>query len=66
MTKMGNHEFTVYLFATRSKGYFPDNTLANVYFFFKEEIALEVDWRVALSDIYFSTKINNVSDQEST
>ena len=66
MTKMGNHEFTVHLFATASQDYFPDNTLANVKIFFKEEIALEGDWRVDLSEIHFSPKINNVSDQEST
>ena len=34
--------------------------------FCKEEIALDGDWRVALSEIIFPTKLNNVTDEEFT
>ena len=34
--------------------------------FCEEEIALDGDWRVALSEIIFPTKLNNVTDEEFT
>ena len=46
--------------------YFPDNTLASFRNFCKEEIALDGDWRVALSEKIFQTKLNNVTDEEFT
>ena len=46
--------------------YFPDNTLASFRNFCKEEITLDGDWRVALSEINFPTKLNNVTDEEFT
>ena len=63
---MGSDEYTVHLFSTASMEYFPDNTLANFRKFCKEEIALDGDWRVALSEIIFPTKLNNVTDEEFT
>ena len=56
---MGSDEFTVHLISTASMDYFPDNTLASFRNFCKEEIALDGDWRVALSEIIFPTKLNN-------
>ena len=63
---MGSDEFTVHLISTASMDYFPDNTLASFRIFCKEEIALDGDWRVALSEIIFPTKLNNVTDEEFT
>ena len=63
---MGSDEFTVHLISTASMDYFPDNTLASFRNFCKEEIALDGDWRVALSEIIFPTKLNNVTDEEFT
>ena len=64
---MGSNEFTVHLISTASMDYFPDNTLASFRNFSKEEIiALDGDWRVALSGIIFPTKLNNVTDEEFT
>ena len=54
---MGSDEFTVHLISTASMDYFPDNTLASFRNFCKEEIALDGDWRVALSEIIFPTPI---------
>ena len=56
---MGSDEFTVHLISTASMDYFPDNTLASFRNFCKEEIALDGDWIVALSEIIFPTKLNN-------
>ena len=63
---MGSDEFTVHLISTASMDYFRDNTLARFRNFCKEEIALDGDWRVALSEIIFPTKLNNVTDEEFT
>ena len=63
---MGSDEFTLHLISTASMDFFPDNTLASFRIFCKEEIALDGDWRVALSEIIFPIKINNVTDEEFT
>ena len=63
---MGSDEFTVHLISTASMDFFRDNTLASFRNFCKEEIALDGDWRVALSEIIFLTKLNNVTDEEIT
>ena len=63
---MGSDEFTVHLISTASMDYFPGNILASLRNFCKEEIALDGDWRVALSEIVFPTKLNNVTDEEFT
>ena len=41
---------------------FPDNTLANFRNFSNEEIYLEGDWRVALSEIIFPSRINQINN----
>ena len=46
--------------------YFPDNTLASFRKFCEKEIVLDGDWRVALSEIIFPTKLNIVTDEEFT
>ena len=46
--------------------YFPDNILASFRNFCREEIDLDGNWRVALSEIIFPIKINNVTDEEFT
>ena len=46
--------------------YFLNNTLASLRNFCKKEIALDGDWRVALSEIIFPMKLNNVTDEEFT
>ena len=63
---MGSDEFTVHLISTASMDYFPYNTLASFRNFCKEEIALDGDWRVALSEIIFLSKLNNFTDEEFT
>ena len=63
---MGSDEFTVHLISTASMDYFPDNTLARFRNFCKAKIALDGDWRVALSEIIFPTQLNNVTDEEFT
>ena len=63
---MGSDEFTVDLISTASMDYFPDNYFAVFRNFCKEEIALDGEWRVALSEMIFSTKLNNVNDEEFT
>ena len=63
---MGSDEFTVHLSSTASMDYFPDNILASFRSFCKEELALDGDWRVALSEKIFPTKLNNVTDEEFT
>ena len=45
-------------------GVFTDNTLANFKNLFSEEIILEGDWRVALSEVIFPAFIYNVVDTE--
>ena len=46
--------------------YFPDNTLASFRNFCQEELDLDGYWRVALSEMTFPTKLNNVTDHEFT
>ena len=46
--------------------YFSDNTLACFRSLCEKEIALDGDWRVALSEIFFPTKLNNVTEKEYT
>ena len=63
---MGKDVFSVHLISTSSMDFSPENTLASFRKICKAEIALDGDWRVALSEIIFPTKINNVTDQEIT
>ena len=43
---------------------FPQNTLSSFKNYFNEEINLEGDWRVALSEIIFPAKINQVNKSD--
>ena len=52
-TKMGNNEFAVHFISTTSMDYFPSNTPASFINFFKKKLALDGDWRVAISEIIF-------------
>ena len=64
MKKRNLNEFTVHLVSSDSMKIFPQNTSFKNYF--NEEINLEGDWRVALSEIIFPAKVNqlNKSDLE--
>ena len=66
MTKSANDELTVLLISTASMDYLPDNTSASFRKLCKEEIALDGDWRVALSEKKFQKKLNNVTDEDFT
>ena len=55
------NEFTVHLVSSASMNIFPQNTLSSFKNYFNEEINLEGDWRVALSEIIFPAKINQVN-----
>ena len=52
-------EFTIHVVSSASMEMFESNTLASFRIFFSDEIQLSVDWRVALSEIIFPTKIEN-------
>ena len=53
-------EFTVHFVSSASMEIFDSNTLASFGIFSYDEIQLSGDWRVALSDIMFSTKVENI------
>ena len=53
-------EFTVHVISSASVQIFVSNTLASFRNFCNEEIQLSDDWRVALSEIIFPTKIEHV------
>ena len=53
-------EFTVHVVSSASMEIFDSNTLASFRNFFNDEIQLSDDWRVALSEIIFPTKIENI------
>ena len=54
------HEFTVHVVSYASMEIFDSNTLALFQNFFNDKIQLAGDWRVALSEIIFPTKIENI------
>ena len=60
----GESEFTVHLVSSASMSVFTDNTLASFKNLFSEEIILDCDWRVALSEVIFPAYIYNVVDTE--
>ena len=66
ITKMGNDEVTVHLISKVSLDYFPDNTLTSFRNFCDEDIALDGDWRVALSENIFPTKSVNFDYEDFT
>ena len=53
-------EFTVHVVSSASMEIFDSNTLASFRNFFNDEIQLAGDCRVALSEIIFPTKIENI------
>ena len=58
------NEFTVHFVSSASTNIFPQNTLSFLKNYFNEEINLEGDWRVALSEIIFPAKINQVNKRD--
>ena len=59
---MAHDEFTIHLVSSASMNIFPDNTLAKFKNFLSQEINLEDDWRVAISEIIFPANLYNVTD----
>ena len=55
-------EFTVHVISSASMEIFDQNTLASFRNFFNDEIQLSGDWRVALSEIIFPTKIEHITN----
>ena len=53
-------EFTVHVISSASMETFGSNTLASFRNFFIDEIHLSVNWRVALSEIIFPSKVQHV------
>ena len=53
-------EFTVHVISSASMEIFDSNTLSSFRNFFKDEIQLAGDWRVALSEIIFPTKNEHI------
>ena len=53
-------EFTVDVISSASMQIFKSNTLASFRSFFIDEIQLSGDWKVALNEIIFPTKTENV------
>ena len=58
------NEFTVHLVSSASINIFPQITLSSFKNYCNEEINLEGDWRVALSEIIFPAKINQVNKSD--
>ena len=58
------NEFTVHLVSSDSMNFFPQNTLFSFKKYFNEEINLEEDWPVALSEIIFPATINQVNKSD--
>ena len=58
------NEFTVHLVSSASMNIFPQNTLSSFKNCFNEEINLQGDWRVALSELIFPAKINQVNKSD--
>ena len=58
------NELTVNLVSSASMSIFPQNTLSSFKNYFNEEINSEGDGRVALSEIIFPAKINQVNKRD--
>ena len=54
--------FTITLVSSASRNVFKDNTQALFKNLLSEEINLQGEWRVAVTEITFPTQINNVTD----
>ena len=57
-----NESFTVTLVSSASMKIFSENSLANFKNILNEEINLQGEWKVALTEITFPVHINNVTD----
>ena len=49
----------MHVVSSASMNIFPENTLANFTNYFSEEVNLEGDWRVALSETIFPSRLIN-------
>ena len=54
--------FSITLVSFESKNVFKDNTLANFKSLLSEEVSLQGEWRVAVTEITYPTQKNNVTD----
>ena len=61
-SKRFEDEFTVHVISSASMEIFDQNTLASFRNFFNDDIHLLRDWRVALSEIIFPTKIEHITN----
>ena len=61
MKKQNMIEFTVHLVSSASLNIFPQNILASFKNYSNEDINLESDWRVEISEIIFPAKMNQVN-----
>ena len=61
-SKRFEDEFTVHVISSTSMEIFDQNTLASFRNLFNDEIQLSGDWRVALSEIIFPTKIEHITN----
>ena len=61
-SKCFEDKFKVHVISTTSMEIFDQNTLASFRSFFNDEIKLSGDWRVALSEIIFPTKIHHITN----
>ena len=57
-------EFTVHVMSSALMEIFHSNTLISFQNFFNDEIQLAGDWRVALSEIIFPTKIEHIVNED--
>ena len=57
-----NDSFTVNLVTSASMNIFSENSWANFKNLLSEEINLQGEWKVALTEITFPAHINNVTD----
>ena len=58
------NDFAVRLVSSASTNIFLQDTLSSFKMIFNEEINLEGDWRVALSEIIFPAKVNQVNKSD--
>ena len=61
-SKRFEDEFTVHVISSASMEIFDHNTLASFRNFFNDEIQRSGDWRVALSENFFPTKIEHITN----
>ena len=61
-SKRFEDEFTAHVISSASMEIFDQNTLASFRNFFNDEIQLSGDWRVALSEIIFPTKLELITN----